>query len=128
MVAEIKKVEIWRSEGVHSEARSDLQGHELLQEEFAGVGNAYLADVLGALADRALELLLGEIGLANEAAYFANVHLVAVGDVEEALFEESGCAMRYHAVTFHLTKAETTVSASALGRLPRQDLCGTPAA
>ena len=49
-----------------------------MQEEFARVGDAYLADVLGALADRTLELLLGEIGLANEAADFADVHLVAV--------------------------------------------------
>ena len=122
-----EKVEIWCSESVHSEARSNLQGHELLQEEFACVGDAYLADVLGALTDRTLELLLGEVGLADEAAHFADVHLVAVGDVEEALFEESCSAVRDHAVTLHLTKAKTTVSASALSRLPRQDLRGTPA-
>ena len=69
---------MWRSQSVHSEARGNLQGHEFLQEEFARVGDAYLADVLGALTDRTLELLLGEVGLANEAADFADVHLVAV--------------------------------------------------
>ena len=49
-----------------------------MQKKFASVGNAYLADVLRALADGAFKFLLGQIGLANQPTDFANVHLVAV--------------------------------------------------
>ena len=78
---------------VDSEPWCDLESHEFLQQKFARIWNAYLADVLGALADGAFELLLGKVGLTDEATDLANVHLVVVGDVEKALFEEAGCAM-----------------------------------
>ena len=82
-----------RSGCVDSEPRCDLKSHELLYQEFARIWNAYLADVLGALADGAFELLLGKVGLADETTDLANVHLVEVGNVKEALFEEAGCPM-----------------------------------
>jgi len=34
------------SGGIDPESRSDLQGHELLEQELARIWNAYLADVL----------------------------------------------------------------------------------
>lgn len=50
------------------------------------------------------------------------MHLVLVGDVEEAFFQEASCSVRDHAVTFHLTKPQPTISPPPLSRLPGQNL------
>ena len=49
-----------------------------MKQQLARIRNAYLADVLRALADSALELLLRKVGLADEATDLTYVHLVAV--------------------------------------------------
>jgi hypothetical protein len=53
-----------------------------LNEKFAGIGDVESADVLGGLANCALELLLCEVGLTDEATGLADVHGVAIADFE----------------------------------------------
>ena len=93
-----------------------------MKEKFARIWDAYLADVLRALADGAFELLLGQVSLAYEATDLAHVHLVVVGDIEEALFEEAGSSVRNHAVTLHLTESQATITTTPFSWLTGQDL------
>ena len=72
----------------YSESWCDLHGHQFLEEELASVGNVYSANVLGGLADGALELLLSQVGLANEPTLLTDMHTVAVTDFKEPLFQE----------------------------------------
>ena len=102
--------------------RFELHGHEFLEEELAGVGDADLADVFAAVARLAVVLELIQVRLAEQAALLAHVHPVGIGDIEEAFLQEASRPVRNHTVAFHLSKAETTVPGPTLGRLPRQDL------
>lgn len=98
-----------------------------MNKKLASVGDADAGDAFGGLADCAFELLLGEVGLANEAAGFADVHAVAVADFEETLFQEASAAMRDHAVTLHLSESEATISGAPFSRLSSEDLNGSSA-
>ena len=96
--------------------------HELLDQKFAGIWHINSADVLGGLADCALELLLSEVSLADEAAGLADVHAVAITNLEQAFLEETSSSMGDHAVTFHFSESESTVSRSSLSWLSCEDL------
>ena len=85
--------ELLLSEGLNAEPWGDLESHQLLQKKLASVGNAHFADMLGALTDGALELLLSKIGLTNQSTNFANVHFVAITDIKEPFFEEASSTM-----------------------------------
>jgi len=67
---------------VDSQSWSYLKSHELLDQQLASVRDADLANGLRTLANRALEFLLGEVGLANQSASLTDVHFVAVRDIE----------------------------------------------
>lgn len=56
------------------------------------------------------------------------MQLVAVRDIDKSLFQEASCTVGYHAVTFHFSESETTVTTSAFCWLPRQNLGWTAAA
>jgi len=77
----------WLSES-YSQSGCDLHSHQLLEEELASVGDVYSANVLGGLADGALELLFSQIGLANEPTLLTDMHTVAVTDFKEPLLQE----------------------------------------
>ena len=106
-------------------ARRDAHGHELLEEELAGVGYAYLRDLRLVLAAAALVGLLLELRDGDQAAEVAHVHTIRVGDLEQALLEELGGAVRYLTVALHLAEAQTAVARSALHGLSVEDLDGS---
>lgn len=109
----------------HSQSRCDLHRHQLLDEQLASVGDVDTANALGALADCALELLLGEVGLADETTGFTDVHAVAVADLEQPLFQEASAAVRDHAVTLHLSESQATIPGPTFSGLSREDLNGS---
>ena len=67
-------------------------------------------------------LALSEVGFAEETALLADVDTVAVRYIEETFFKESGRAVRNHAVTFHLSESQTTVTSSSFSWLASEDL------
>ena len=79
---------------------------------------------LGLAAAFALVDLRIKISLAEEAADVTDVDSILVRNVHSSLLEESGSAVRDHAVTLHLTESKTSVSGSTFGWLSGQDLCG----
>lgn len=109
---------------VDSDSWRDLQSHEFLKEQLASIRNVHLAYLRGVAAVLAFESLLSEVAYTHEAAHFTEVDFVQVTHIKESLLEESSCSMRDHAVTFHLTKAKTSVSGSAFSRLASKNLCG----
>ena len=72
------------------EARLDLHGHKLLEEEFACVGNLHLANAFTRFTEPAVILGLTEIGFAEETALPAYMHTIAVRNIKETFLEESG--------------------------------------
>lgn len=115
---------IWHTSDANSQSWSNLHRHELLNKKLASVRDADPADILRGLTDCALEFLLGQVGLADEATDLADMHVVLVTYFEEALLQEAGGSVRYHAVTFHLSETETAVSGSTFSGLSGQDLHG----
>lgn len=103
---------------------SDLQSHELLDEQLASIRDVHLAYLRGVAAVLAFESLLSKVAYTHEAADFTKVDFVQVTHIKESLFKESSCSMRDHAVTFHLTKAKTAISRSAFSRLASENLSG----
>lgn len=93
-----------------------------MDQEFACIGDVDSADALGGLAHSALELLLGQVGLANEATGLTDVHAVGVADLEETLLQKPGSSVRDHAVTLHFSESKTSVSRSTLGGLSGENL------
>mmetsp|Transcript_16479 Transcript_16479/g.64296 ORF Transcript_16479/g.64296 Transcript_16479/m.64296 type:complete len:1268 (+) Transcript_16479:614-4417(+) len=108
----------------HEDARRDLHGHQLLEEELAGVGDVDLRDVRVVVAALALELLLLEVGDGEEATVVADVDAVGVGLREEALLEELRGAVGDDAIALHLSEAEAAVARPALHGLAREVLQG----
>jgi len=88
-----------------------------LNEEFAGVRDVDFADGLRALADGAFKLLFSEVGLADEATGFTDVHLIGIRDIKQSLLEETRSSVRDHAVTFHLSETKSTVTTSTFSWL-----------
>ena len=111
-----------QSDLVDPESRSNLKGHQLLDQKFACVGDAYLANGLGALANSAFKLLLSEVCLADQTTCLTDVHLVAIRDIEKPLFQESSSTVGNHAVTLHLSESESSVTTSTFSWLSCQDL------
>ena len=105
----------------------NLHGHQLLEEEFAGVGDLDLADVFCRIAPSAEILAFEKVRFAEETTSVADVHSVAVRHIKEALFEEARGAMRDHAVTLHLSESETAIPGTTFCGLSRQDLSRTSA-
>ena len=67
-----------------------------------------------------MALALSEVGLAEETALLADVDPVQVRYIEETFLEESGSPVRNHAVTLHLTEADSTHLLPTLDWLLRQ--------
>jgi hypothetical protein len=105
--------------------RLDLHGHEFLEKQFTRVGNLNLANIFSRVASFAVVFKLVEVGLTEETALLADMHAVAVRDVEESLLQEPGRPVRDHAVALHLTESKATVTSSSLSRLSCQNLSGT---
>jgi len=55
-----------------------------------------------------------------------HVHSVAIRNIEQALLQEPSRTMRHHAITFHLTKTQSTVPRATFSRLPSQNLSRSP--
>lgn len=109
------------------ETRLDHHGHELLEEKLAGVGDPDLANLVTRVTQFAVILRLSQIGLTEETALLADVDTIAIRNIEETFLQESGRTMRYHAITFHLSKSQTTITSSSLSRLTSEDLSWTTA-
>ena len=88
----------------------------------ARLRNVDPANGLSAVANLALELLLDLVCIGDEAASLTDVHRVAVADFDETLLQEASSAVRYHAVTLHLSESEAAVSRSTFSGLSSQDL------
>lgn len=67
----------------------DHHSHQFLHKKLARVWDPHLANVLTALARPAEVLLLLDVRLTEETTRRANMHSVAVTDIEEALFQET---------------------------------------
>ena len=109
------------------ETRLDHHGHKLLEEELAGVGDPDLDNLVTRVTQFAVILRLSQIGLTEETALLADVDTIAIRNIEETFLQESGRAMRYHAVTFHLSESQTTITSSSLSRLTSENLSRTTA-
>jgi len=72
-------------------------------------------------------LRLSQICLTERTALLADVDTVLIRDIEETFLQESGRAMRYHAVTFHLSESQTAVTSSSLSWLAGENLSRTAA-
>lgn len=66
-------------------ARHDSHGHEFLEEKFAGIRQEHLDNAGGALACRAMELVLAQVGHCHHTALLAHMHSVRIALVEEPL-------------------------------------------
>ena len=64
----------------------------------------------------------------DEAALIANVDVIWIGDLEEALFEELRGAVRNLTIALHFAEAKAAVARSALHRLAIHHLHGTASA
>lgn len=53
------------------------------------------------------------------------MNAIIIRDIKESLLEESGSTMRYHAITLHFTKSETSITRSSFCRLSSEYLSGT---
>src|ERR1700692_1958274 len=53
---------------------------------------------------------------------------VGITSLKQALFQEASNTMRNHTITFHLSETETSITATTLHRLSRQDLHRTSCA
>jgi hypothetical protein len=98
-------------------ARLHLHGHELLQEQFAGVRHVNLIYVLARVADTAVVFELFKVGFTEETTDRTDVDTVMIGDIEQSFFEETSTSMRDHAITLHFSKTKTTVSGTTFCRL-----------
>lgn len=72
------------------ETRLDHHGHELLQEELAGVGDPDLDNLVTRVTQFAVILRLSKIGLTEETALLADVNTIAIRNIEETFLQESG--------------------------------------
>jgi len=81
-----------------------------LEEKLAGIGELDLSNVRGVLTVLTFEALLREVAHAHEATELADVDSIVVRDIEKSLLEETCSTMRDHAVTFHLTEPQATIS------------------
>ena len=70
------------------QSRLDLHGHQLLQEQLAGVWNPDLADILRRVAPSAMIFELFQVCLAEEPTSMTDMDSVAVGHIEEPLLQE----------------------------------------
>ena len=101
----------------------NVHGRQLLEEQLGSVRNDNLRDLGLVLARSALKLALAQAGDGrHETANLADVHAESVRNVEETLLEEGGGTVRDHAITFHLSETETTVTSTTFDRLTGQDL------
>lgn len=64
----------------------------------------------GVLTVLALETLFREVAHTHEATELADVNSIVVRDIEKSLLKETCSTMRDHAVTFHLTEPQATIS------------------
>ena len=101
-------------------AGCNAHGHELLEEQLAGVGHMNLADLGFATAVAAIEFLLGQVGYGNETTPLADVDAVWVTVSIEAVFDKVGRPMSHQAVPFHLPHAQPSLASSALHGLAGQ--------
>lgn len=83
---------------------------------------AYLNNFGFILATSALERVLLEICNGNQTTALTDMNPISITLVEQPFFQEVGCPMSNHAVPFHFSKTETTITRSPLSRLPSKDL------
>mmetsp|Transcript_36742 Transcript_36742/g.103675 ORF Transcript_36742/g.103675 Transcript_36742/m.103675 type:complete len:295 (-) Transcript_36742:463-1347(-) len=113
---------------VEQQAGHHAHGHELLEEELAGVGDHDLNDG-AAPTCAALKLQLLQVCHCREPAHLAHVDAVGVRLREGALLEEGCGAVGEDAVALHLAKAQAAVPGAPLCGLTCEDLGGAaPAA
>ena len=65
------------------EAGLHLHSHQLLQEQFTGVGHVDLVDVLSGVTHAALEQKLFKVGFTEETTHTAHVDRVVIRHVKQ---------------------------------------------
>ena len=108
------------------QSRLDLHGHQLLQEQLAGVRDPDLADILCRVAPSAMILELFQVRLAEQSTRMADMDSVAVGHIEEPLLQEPSRSMTNHTVSLHFSETKSTIPGSSLSWLSCQDLSRSP--
>ena len=112
------------------DAWGNAHGHELLEQQFAGIGDLNLGNLQQererectsihahthtdpglVLAAPALKCVGLKVGNGNEPAQVTDVNAIGVGCGEESLVEELGRSVSYLTVPLHLTKPQTTITA-----------------
>ncbi len=90
---------------MNSDTRSNLKSHEFLNQQLASIRNLNLSDVSRVLAGVAFKSLLRKVTDTHETTLLTDVNAIVVTDIEKALFQETCCSMRYHAITLHLSES-----------------------
>ena len=110
-----------------ADARRDVHAQQLLEEQFAGVGNLHPRDlhVMHPIISHAQTVVavLAVVCVvhrgAHQSAVVAHRHHIGVRRVEEPLAHQLRRAIRHQHITLHLTQTQTAVARATLQRLAR---------